>query len=128
MSIQVIAVLLDGGNSLTDISELIYRDDEDGKLGYMERASFAEWVNDNPAIRVYVRDHLGDNKVIMTFEYDGVRYLKVGEDVSSRDPLLRLPRYVTRTKPVTTQAQSVQRRVARDPLSTLWWFWWLPRE
>ncbi len=128
MSIQVLAVRLQGGDALTDVAELIYRDDDDGKLGYMDRASFAEWVNDNPSIRVYVRDHLGDNQVLATFLHEGARYLRVGEDASSRDPLLRLPRYITATKPVTkTQTQPPPQKGARDPLSALWWFWWLPR-
>jgi hypothetical protein len=121
MSIQVLAVRVADGNDLFHITELIYRDDDDGKLGYMERARFAEWVNDHPTKRVYLRDHVGNNVVVMSFVADGERFLRTQEDISTRDLLLRLPRYITETKKVTSSEVPVKNEYG------LWWFWWLPR-
>ena len=116
------------GDDVRNIGELVYRDDDDGKLGYMDRAPFAEWVNDNPHVRVYLRTHLGENKVVLTFQEGGERFLKTDESLSSRDTLLRLPRFSTPTRPTsanvgeTTGSQEEER-----PLGSLWWLWWLPR-
>jgi hypothetical protein len=124
MAVQVLAVRLDGGDDLFSIVELIYRDDDDGKVGSMDRESLAEWLNDNPSTRFYVRDHLGDNKAVVTFVYEENRFLRIGE-LSSRDPLLRLPRFITPTKRSDPAAASLAKKTI-DPISALW-TWWLPR-
>jgi hypothetical protein len=132
MSIQVLALRFESGTALGDIAEVIYRDDDDGKLGYMDRASFAEWVNDNPTIRVYLRDHIGDNRVVMSYSEGSSRFLRVDEAQGDRDPLLRLPRFITRTKPLSTEAVRAKSAPQTglepgDPMGALWWFWWWPK-
>jgi hypothetical protein len=125
VSIQVLAVrMLAEGDDLHNIGELVYRDDGDGKLGYMDRGPFAEWVNDNPHVRVYLRTHLGENKVVLTFEESGERFVKTEESLSSRDSLLRLPRFSTPTQPMASESTL---KAESRPLGSLWWLWWLPR-
>ncbi len=114
-------------DDVRNIEELVYRDDDDGKLGYMDRGPFAEWVNDNPQTRVYLRTHLGENKVILTFQDGDVRFLKTEENLSSRDTLLRLPRFATPTRPAAAAPAEVQSQLQQRPFGALWWLWWLPR-
>ena len=126
MSVQVLAVRLVGGDDLYSVAELIYRDDDDGKIAYMDRAGLAEWVNNNPAIRVYVRDYLGQNHALISFMHEGSRYLRTLNEVSPRDPLLRLPRYLTPTKApeMPSPATGTTRSRPMDPWTALF-FWWM---
>jgi len=126
MAIQVLAIRVERGDDLLSVVELIYRDDDGGRIGTMDREKLAEWVNDNPTVRVYVRDHVGDNQPVLSFLHNGRRYLRVGEEVSKRDRLLRLPRFITATSRPESNQPACKEPAARDPLLDLL-FWWLPR-
>lgn len=123
MGIQIIAIRTGERDDLHGLAELIVRDDQDGKVAYVDRKLFAEWVNDNPQTRVYLRTSMGENKVILTFKDGNERFLSTEVTVSTRDSLLRLPRYLSAIRWPETPPQ----KVSNDPDVPWWWFWWLPK-
>ncbi len=95
MPVQLIAIRTTGGESLSNISEVIWRDDLKGTMSPCSTGLLAEWIRSNPEQLVYVRDYLGRVARVRAEIVDGTAILVSGTTNEGLDVLLLLPRYST---------------------------------
>lgn len=100
MAVQILAVQLDPKETdgTHNIIEIIWRQDDTGKTGALNRRDFVKWMTENPADIVYVRNSYGQVTQVFWFSENNDTFLRTVTDGSRRDDLLMLPRYVTPTK------------------------------
>jgi hypothetical protein len=92
MAHQILAVQTNNQPTVVSIEAVIWRNDEDGKMGMSTRATMAQWMLDHPKKTVYVREASGAVFRVAVFKIANDLYLYAG-DAKANEPLLRLPRF-----------------------------------
>lgn len=86
-----------GEDAVSNIAEVVWRQDTTGKCGGLSRDAFAKWMMRNPNQVVYTRDYVGNVARVVAFDFQGSSYIRTTSPGGPQDPLLALPRYLTPT-------------------------------